>query len=94
MPPGGGTDYDRDLISVDYSSTNNSNTSSTYYSTTSQNIFVEKKKIHKSCDPKQYADEKIVCYHANPIVFALDVTGSMGDWAKVIYDKLPSIKKI
>lgn len=25
----------------------------------------------------------------NPIVFALDVTGSMGDWAKVIYDKMP-----
>ena len=25
----------------------------------------------------------------HPIVFALDVTGSMGDWAKIIYDKLP-----
>lgn len=25
----------------------------------------------------------------HPIVFALDVTGSMGDWAKIIYDKMP-----
>jgi hypothetical protein len=45
-----------------------------------------------SCDPKNYSqqeDEKMICEHKNPIVIALDVTGSMNDWPKVIYDKLP-----
>eukprot|EP01080_Neovahlkampfia_damariscottae_P005285 gene5285-8903_t len=84
---GGGTDYDRDVISVNTSSKSQKN-NSTFYSQNSNKVF-ERKTIHKSCDPKQYADEQITCYHANPIVLALDITGSMGDWAKVIYDKLP-----
>eukprot|EP00349_Pseudokeronopsis_sp_Brazil_P002038 CAMPEP_0202962536 /NCGR_PEP_ID=MMETSP1396-20130829/6650_1 /ASSEMBLY_ACC=CAM_ASM_000872 /TAXON_ID= /ORGANISM="Pseudokeronopsis sp., Strain Brazil" /LENGTH=59 /DNA_ID=CAMNT_0049683199 /DNA_START=131 /DNA_END=310 /DNA_ORIENTATION=- len=25
----------------------------------------------------------------NPIVVAIDVTGSMGNWSKIIYDKMP-----
>lgn len=41
--------------------------------------------LHKSNDPKRFAEEnrKLVCKHQNPIVFALDVSGSMGDWPKV-----------
>jgi hypothetical protein len=31
----------------------------------------------------------ISCAHTNPIVIAFDVTGSMGDAARVVYDKLP-----
>jgi len=34
-------------------------------------------------------DEKLESTVAHPIVFALDVTGSMGDWSKIIYDKMP-----
>lgn len=41
--------------------------------------------LHKSNDPKRFADEtrKLICKHQDPIVFALDVSGSMGDWPKV-----------
>jgi len=45
--------------------------------------------MHQSLNPINYKDKKLICKHKNPIVFALDVTGSMGEWAKVIYDKLP-----
>jgi hypothetical protein len=31
----------------------------------------------------------IDCFHLNPVVCVIDVTGSMGDWSKIIYDKLP-----
>ena len=34
-------------------------------------------------DPKRWGTDKLECAHKNPIVFALDVTGSMGDWSKV-----------
>lgn len=40
-------------------------------------------------NPNIYADEKLKSIFENPIVFALDVTGSMGDWSKIIYDKMP-----
>ena len=39
--------------------------------------------MHKSNDPKNYANNFLECDCENPIVFAIDVTGSMGDWAKV-----------
>jgi len=29
------------------------------------------------------------CDAENPIVVAIDVTGSMGNWTKIIYDKMP-----
>lgn len=29
------------------------------------------------------------CTHQNPVVIDLDVTGSMGNWARTIYDKMP-----
>lgn len=40
--------------------------------------------LHKSNDPKRWAEEKLVSTHRHPIVFALDVSGSMGDWPKVL----------
>lgn len=33
--------------------------------------------------------KSLICNAKSPIVFALDVTGSMGVWPKVIWDKLP-----
>lgn len=33
--------------------------------------------MHKSLDPKNFKDQKLKCDHKNPIIFALDVTGSM-----------------
>jgi hypothetical protein len=40
-------------------------------------------------DPKRWATTKLKCKHKNPIVMAIDVTGSMGNWSKIIYDKMP-----
>jgi len=47
--------------------------------------------LHKSNDPRRFAEEErqLISKHKHPIVFALDVSGSMGDWPKIIYDKLP-----
>lgn len=47
--------------------------------------------LHKSNDPRRFAEEErsLLSKHKHPIVFALDVSGSMGDWPKIIYDKLP-----
>lgn len=47
--------------------------------------------LHKSNDPRRFAKEEraLICKNKHPIVFALDVSGSMGDWPKIIYDKLP-----
>lgn len=39
-------------------------------------------------DPRQ-RNIQIETKVLNPIVFGLDITGSMGDWSKIIYDKLP-----
>lgn len=74
----GGDYYDRDVIS-------NVNTD---YSVVSDTKFTSKT-IHPSLDPKKYSEEFLTCSTSNPIVFALDVTGSMGNWSKIIYDKLP-----
>ena len=70
----GGDYYDRDV-----GTTNNSNA----------NQVLSQKAIHSSCDPIRWKEEKLECIAKNPIVFALDVTGSMGDWTKIIYDKMP-----
>lgn len=42
--------------------------------------------LHKDLNPFM---RDICCEHKNPIVVAVDVTGSMGNWTKIIYDKLP-----
>ena len=54
------------------------------FSEDSQKIFSGNNSLHKSNDPKRFFTENLICKNQNPIVFALDVTGSMGDWPKVI----------
>ena len=43
------------------------------------------KGLHKSNDPKRFAEDerKLKSTHKHPIVFALDVSGSRGDWPMV-----------
>lgn len=53
------------------------------------NTVLSQSHLHKSCDPKRWCDDKLESDAKNPIVFALDVTGSMGEWTKIIYDKMP-----
>jgi metallophosphoesterase superfamily enzyme len=45
--------------------------------------------LHKSMDPRRWTDKKLVVNHKHPIVVVIDVTGSMGDWSKILYDKMP-----
>lgn len=42
--------------------------------------------MHQEATPN---DRGIVCQAQNPVILAIDVTGSMQDWPKVIFDKLP-----
>ena len=76
----GGDYYDRDV---------GVSSSTTGYSVSASNNVGKQNSIHKSLDPKRWIDENLVSESPSPIVFALDVTGSMGNWSKIIYDKMP-----
>jgi hypothetical protein len=69
----GGDYYDREVIST---------TSTTGYSEQTAFLGTEKQ-VHSSLNPLRWQDENLTTEVKNPIVFALDVTGSMGEWAKV-----------
>jgi hypothetical protein len=84
----GGSYYDRDTTSYPTSTTN----------TTSNNFNNPvglQGTLHEHLDPKKYSKigensyTQISTFSRSPIVFGLDVTGSMGEWVKIIYDKLP-----
>jgi hypothetical protein len=40
-------------------------------------------------DPRRWQESPLVSRHKHPIAVIIDVTGSMGDWSKIIYDKMP-----
>jgi len=42
--------------------------------------------LHSECDP---LNRTVISRHKSPVIVAIDVTGSMGNWTKIIYDKLP-----
>lgn len=71
----GGDYYDRDVVTT---------TSTTGYSAQSAQVVGVVSKLHSSMDPKRWAEDNLQCDYRHPIVFALDVTGSMGDWTRVI----------
>lgn len=74
----GGGSYDRDVYS--------SRSSTRSYSTVSASTI---SKSVPTNDMLPSSKGAIACAHENPIVIAFDVTGSMGDAARVVYDKLP-----
>lgn len=76
----GGDYYDREVGTT---------TSHTGYSDVSAKAVGTQHNLHTSLDPKRWEYEPLICTKESPIVFALDVTGSMGDWSKIIYDKMP-----
>jgi hypothetical protein len=47
---------------------------------------LSQRRIHADCNVK---GKTLVATGGQPIVICFDVTGSMGDWPRVIYDKLP-----
>ena len=73
----GSCSYDRDV----YSSSSYDNWGASSYSATKFNNTV----IDRDCKP----GKKIVSNSKNPIIIALDVTGSNIDFARLVYDKLP-----
>jgi hypothetical protein len=67
----GGDYYDRDVYNsgIDYSDTANKALCTNC--------------LHPSLDPLRFEETTLKSEYRNPIVFALDVTGSMGEWTKV-----------
>jgi hypothetical protein len=76
----GGDYYDRNVVST----TNNKG-----YSDVSNQKVGKLNRLKPEMNPSNWKDTKLESNTLNPIVFALDVTGSMGDWTKIIYDKMP-----
>jgi len=56
------------------------------FSVVSNTVLNEQKSLHPELNIFQ---KTIQCYNNNPIVICADVTGSMGKWPKVIWDKMP-----
>lgn len=82
----GGLSYDRDV----YSSGSNYSSSGFHSSSLADHAF--KTSDVRALDPKLLPlNRHLECTTKNAIVIALDVTGSMGDSAKLLYDKLPML---
>jgi hypothetical protein len=81
----GGGSYDRDVSGSDSGSSSSGSYDRTAYSTTAET------KFSRSSQDKSTRSlgRSLTCTHKHPIVCGVDVTGSMGDWPKVIWDKLP-----
>lgn len=77
---GGGSYYDRDVSS-------GASQSRRGYSAQAEER-LSRRRVDSSVLPK---NRKIKSNCQSPLVFAFDVTGSMGDLPKVIYDKMPMI---
>ena len=43
-------------------------------------------------DPKDMVPEHLVCEAESPLILAIDVTGSMGDWPATMFSKLPYLE--
>ena len=86
----GGGYYERDDNNTnDTNYTSYNNTSSSQTSVNFNAKVGMQSVLHPNLDPKNWSDSKISTHSRSPIIFGLDVTGSMGEWVKIIYDKLP-----
>ena len=76
----GGGYYDRDDDNNDYQPQNLQQAN--YNMMPHEDV---KPTLDPSLDPKRWTmnNDKLISQHKNPIIFALDVTGSMGEWTKV-----------
>ena len=70
----GGDYYERDVEET---------SSSVVYSTAADKVIGKSNSINYFLNPTIYSSSTLKCSNKHPIVFALDVTGSMGDWSKV-----------
>lgn len=92
----GGEFYEREVNSLQNTVTNPQPSSSENISEEKKNEIkyskhsakaLNRKTLDYSNDPKHFVKygNKLVCKHKNPIVFALDVSNSMGDWPMVFF---------
>jgi len=72
----GGDSYDREVVSV----AGGASQSQAAQQALSQRSFA---------DALNPLNKKVACAAATPVVVALDISGSMSDWPKIFYDKLP-----
>ncbi|KAH3744605.1 hypothetical protein Pelo_14017 [Pelomyxa schiedti] len=95
----GGSYYDREVYSAPSatpstvttttaSSSSAAATPAASYSSQSVEFFHQTAR-RTSVHPDLSCHQDMVCTHENAVVVALDMTGSMGTWSKIIYDKLP-----
>ena len=75
---GGGTYYDRDV-------TDRSRRTSRGFSDVAETK-MSRSRVDAAVLPR---GRKLTCTTKSPVVYAFDVTGSMGDLPKIIYDKMP-----
>ncbi|MDQ7821292.1 MAG: hypothetical protein RDV48_00720 [Candidatus Eremiobacteraeota bacterium] len=78
----GGSCYDRDVFSTTSNRAFSDISDRAFSTSNADESFLPKKKGERKC-------RDIDCFHRSPIACILDVTGSMGNWSKTIYDKLP-----
>ena len=87
----GGDYYDRDVqdIQSQISSSANNNTSNFFnnsnqqYSDLAKQVFQNNVNLNPGLNPTRWKEDNLKCESKNPIVFCLDITGSMGDWPMV-----------
>jgi hypothetical protein len=79
----GGGYYDRDVGST--TSTDKKDFDYSAYTPSAQKA-MSRREMDWSLLPR---NRQLTCANENPIVVAIDVTGSMGDWSKIIWDKMP-----
>lgn len=65
------------------------NTNSLYHYNAQRNKIGRQNGLHPTLDPRNYKSKNMCSTAKNPVVFALDVTGSMCEWPQIIYDKMP-----
>ncbi len=79
---GGGSYYDRDVIPRSSRSTPSSPSSQ------AAAVLTSTMSLHKDMNPR---GRPITCMVSSPIVYAFDITGSMGKLPQIIWDKMPMI---
>eukprot|EP00757_Euglenozoa_sp_SAG-D1_P022552 gene22552-1341_t len=82
----GGGWYDRDVYEANSpTATGVAHDTAAQWSAIAEQKLVQKG-LHEGTNPR---GRRVRCVNTTPIVCALDVTGSMGNWTKIIFDKLP-----
>lgn len=81
----GGGSYERDVYEAPSAGGGGGGAAPAAFSAEAQKA-LQQQELHPELDPR---GRRLQCDAGTPIVLAIDVTGSMGDWARILYDKFP-----